>query len=811
MKKIVATILLLLSSVQAKALTANYVTKASSTSFITNSQIQDNGTGVGIGTSPAAGVMLKVLGSVDLTAGISASTGVFSGNVSVGSLSASTAAFTGDISVSGLSATYGVSAATGVFSGALTAATLNTGHGANELYDMDQNVLTTSSPTFAGLILNGNALIRGPTPWVDVKAYGAVGNGVTDDTIAFQSALATGSNVFISSGIFPITISSTGTENAALKTKTGQEIFGMGDLSIVKQNGAHLGQGNGYLFCNEDTTNGNTDIKLHDFTIEMSSIPVTVGVGMDSWSIAVQFNGVKRVEIYNMKMVNGSIDIRTGDGIINTPTALTGDARAEDIWVHNNHFLTPPGQCPTLFQVNRAKIEHNVILGNYDSGISILSAGYDIIVAGNTIDKQDSINTAGTQIEVTMDSAVAADNPNTTPGRNVSMSDIKIIGNTVIGSTNVYSGFTNHGISFAGLIENGTISGNHIYTAKSNGIGITNYKRNVKVDGNIVKGCGQVGILWSDDGSTAHSHNSISYNLVSNNASTATTPSGITVGDAGSVAMDDFKIIGNQTWDDQVSKTQVRGIRINVANGITDSILANNICEGTTAPIQLAGLYSSLNQSNNVTGTSYGNTALVWEGDSTNGVNGFQFYNSGSNAFTGDGAIVRVSAVNSSDTGTAMKINHSGSSGTALRIDAVGPYLFTTSSGSVGFGTTAPAGAFHVKGSSPTFYLQEATDGTPRKLLSLDSLSNLYFYANLNQSISFMDRDYTTERMHINTGSGVIRMDAYGAGVATFDSSGYISSTAGITNSTSYWLCTAADCSTKCQATIVNGIITRCP
>jgi len=43
----------------------------------------------------------------------------------------------------------GVSSTTGTFTGALTAATLDTGQGANELYDMDQNVLTTSAPTFA--------------------------------------------------------------------------------------------------------------------------------------------------------------------------------------------------------------------------------------------------------------------------------------------------------------------------------------------------------------------------------------------------------------------------------------------------------------------------------------------------------------------------------------------------------------------------------------------------------------------------------------------------------------------------------------
>ena len=38
-----------------------------------------------------------------------------------------------------------------------TFTTVNTGQGANELYDMDQNVQTTDSPTFAGITVSGTA------------------------------------------------------------------------------------------------------------------------------------------------------------------------------------------------------------------------------------------------------------------------------------------------------------------------------------------------------------------------------------------------------------------------------------------------------------------------------------------------------------------------------------------------------------------------------------------------------------------------------------------------------------------------------
>jgi len=65
--------------------------------------------------------------------------------------------------------------------------------------------------------------------WVDVRAYGAVGDGSTDDTAAFSNAIATGKNVFVppSASYYKIT--------ATLTVGTiGQVIFGGGLKSHVK-------------------------------------------------------------------------------------------------------------------------------------------------------------------------------------------------------------------------------------------------------------------------------------------------------------------------------------------------------------------------------------------------------------------------------------------------------------------------------------------------------------------------------------------------------------------------------------------------
>ena len=77
---------------------------------------------------------------------------------------------------------------------AVTFATIDTGQGANELYDMNQNVLTTSSPTFAGVNLTGDSNITGSliiTGDLTAQQY-IVSSSVTYLTQSFAS----GSNIF---------------------------------------------------------------------------------------------------------------------------------------------------------------------------------------------------------------------------------------------------------------------------------------------------------------------------------------------------------------------------------------------------------------------------------------------------------------------------------------------------------------------------------------------------------------------------------------------------------------------------------------
>ena len=81
-----------------------------------------------------------------------------------------------------------ITATTLASTGAATAATLDTGQGANELYDMDQNVLTTSAPTFAGMTGTGTWDLSAAAVSLGTLTTGLVFEGATAD--AFETTFA---------------------------------------------------------------------------------------------------------------------------------------------------------------------------------------------------------------------------------------------------------------------------------------------------------------------------------------------------------------------------------------------------------------------------------------------------------------------------------------------------------------------------------------------------------------------------------------------------------------------------------------------
>src|SRR3990167_1863451 len=102
-----------------------------------------------------------------------------------------------------------------------------------------------------------NKLTKVTDPWGDIRAYGAVGDGSTDDTAAIQAAVATGKDVFI-----PRTASFYKVTAVITLATAGQTIWGLGERSYIKGTGTNQ---------NVFTASGVDGIKVYNCKIESPS------------------------------------------------------------------------------------------------------------------------------------------------------------------------------------------------------------------------------------------------------------------------------------------------------------------------------------------------------------------------------------------------------------------------------------------------------------------------------------------------------------------------------------------------------------
>lgn len=217
------------------------------------------------------------------------------------------------------------------------------------------NVLETGEGTVK-VDLDDKASLSGR--YVNVRDFGAVGDGVTDDRAAIQSAIdsiSEGGVILFPKGVFLIEteiLTDPSNMRAGIKLYSNQIMQGSGWGSVIKlADNIPTDVSTVSLICNEDQTGvGNTNIVIRDMTIDgnKANQDIPSMEEADEWE-CVDFDTVSDSVIYNCHIKNAVAE------------GYDGDKSARCLFLNNK--VTDCGGYG--FHITRVGSEHNLLINNY--------------------------------------------------------------------------------------------------------------------------------------------------------------------------------------------------------------------------------------------------------------------------------------------------------------------------------------------------------------------------------------------------------------------------------------------------------------
>jgi parallel beta-helix repeat protein len=490
----------------------------------------------------------------------------------------------------------------------------------------------------------------------NVMALGAVGDGVTDDTAAFQMAL----NLSATDGL-PVWAPNRTFILRQLNLPSGSSIDASGPGSVFRRKAGT----NNYLFKNLDTTNGNANISLRNFSVDGNYLNQTAApfhwLNFENVSVYV-IEGVRVSNSGNTRLKNASngsigrnyfdasnpnydtvaIFLEAGSSynriwdnevrhycnavnIYGTAVDTTGNTVVGNTFHDDGYFdgYLPTTRYGDAILIGGSKTFGNTITGNTitnygEDGIRITDSSYGNAVSGNTI-----VKTGRHGISL-----------------NESVKDCTVTGNIIRGSGQNVAGTGGNGIFVDITTTDNSFAANKVFGAATDGIQVTSGSVRNTLTGNVVHGAGRYGIYVLSHGNTL-TGNDVFGNAVTQNGIFILNARNnkIIGGSAASCTVNGVRIENNKTpvdtrstlvlgvraYDDLTPRTQGVGINVVATNGFAPqftTIIGCDVLNNLNAGISDAGEASQIQMNSGHNPSSLFDLGVVTTAVTVNRTNG---------------------------------------------------------------------------------------------------------------------------------------------------------------------------------------------